>query len=445
MKIFNLRNVVYFLTLTFLVAGVIFSTKTSQARSGGPVPMPTVYGITITKVALLNDQPVDEVCGGQTVTFRYTVTNLHPEDQFFHVNVQDSDPTLGDIDGSAAGVGMAAGQSQITFMAQKFIAAGQVSNSSGTVTANYSDRPYTPTDRDAFTDTDTATVTGVFCDVSVNKRVDGTAPTGNQEFTFELRTGASTMNNGTTIATAVANAGNGGNFSIGSGLQGGTPYQFCETNVLPGWTTSLSSLPGAFVPSSANPPADNGVVCVGFMLNPSEGTVFEVNNHRELVYGPARTIGYWKNWSSCSSGKQAPILDYILSTFGQFPAIPPSPLPKPLPAITTGAYLGGAQINSCAKGGSILDKSTFAGVKKASDPAYNMAAQLLAVKLNIQAGADPRCIGPYVTEADGILTAISFNGSTVPTITAAQGARLNVLATYFDRYNNGDPNLCPLP
>ena len=93
----------------------------------------------------------------------------------------------------------------------------------------------------------------------------------------------------------------------------------------------------------------------------------------------------------------------------------------------------------------MLDKSTFAGVKKASDPAYNMAAQLLAVKLNIQVGADPRCIGPYVTEADTLLSAIGFNGSTVPTYTATQAARLNTLATYFDRFNNGDPNLCPLP
>src|SRR6476660_3683451 len=195
MKIFSLKNAAYFLTLTFLVAGVLFVTKTSQARSGGSLPTADDYGITITKVALLNDQPVDEVCGGQTVTFRYTVTNLHPSEQFFNVNVQDADPGLGDIDGTATGIGMPAGQSQITFTATKFIAAGQVSNSTVTVTANYSNRPYSTTDLDAFTDTDTATVTGIFCDVSVIKRVDGAAPTGNQEFTFELRTGASTMNN----------------------------------------------------------------------------------------------------------------------------------------------------------------------------------------------------------------------------------------------------------
>jgi hypothetical protein len=290
-------------------------------------------------------------------------------------------------------------------------------------------------------------VTGGECNVSVIKRVDGVPPTGSQSFTFQVRTGASTVNVGTTIATAVANAANGGNFSIAPGLTLGGEYQFCETNVLPGWTTSLSSISGSFIPSSNNPPFDNGVVCVNFTVD-GDGNVFEVNNHRPLTFGPARTIGYWKNWSSCSGGKQSPVLDYVLSTFGlSAPAVPTLPLPNPLPAITNGAYLGSsAQINTCSKATNILDKSTFGGVKKASDPAYNMSAQLLAVKLNIQAGSNPRCIGPYVTEADGILTAIGFTGSSIGTPpTSSQAARMNTLAGYFDRYNNGDPNLCPLP
>ena len=445
MKGFALRKFLPFFALAILIGIAAMSSNSSQAKSKGTATftIEDAYGVTITKTALLNEQPVDEVCGGQTVTFRYVVSNISATLPLFRVNVQDTDPDLGDVDGTILGVGLGAGQT-VTFDKTKLIQAGQISNNSATVTANYADRVYTPSDEDAFAATGSATVTGIFCDVNVVKRVDGAPPAGNQAFTFEIRSGASTQNVGTSIATAIANAGNGGNFSIGAQLQPGIQYQFCETNVLPGWTTSLSSLPGSFSPGSANPPFDNGIVCINF--NPNNGTSFEVNNHRPFDFGPARTIGYWKNWSSCSGGKQSPILDYLLSTFGvSGPASPPSPLPSPLPAITNGANLGGAQVKTCQNAVKILDKTTFAGVKKASDPAYNMSAQLLAVKLNIQSGADPKCIGPYVTEADNILTTIGFNGSTVPAVTFGQAARMNTLAGYFDRYNNGDPNLCPLP
>jgi len=409
--------------------------------------------ITVVKRALLNGEPVDEVCGGQTVTFEYTVTNHIiewppfppvypnpvPAGPLYFVNITDSDPTLGDIDGTVGGVTIQPGAS-VTFTKTRVISVGETSSSAMTVTGNYA---LSQSPSDAVSATDSWTVTGILCEVGFEKRVNGGVPTGQQAFTFQVRTGASVNSVGIPISTAIANAANGGNVGIAS-LQLNLQYQFCETNLLPGWTTSLSLLPGAFVPNSAGGNPDNGVVCVNFTVNPNGPTVFHVNNSTPIG-GPARTIGYWKNWSSCSGGKQSGVLDYILSTFGSGPAFPPDPLPSPLPAITTGVIFGSLQINSCQRAINILDKSTIGGVKKASHPAYNMAAQLLAVKLNIQAGADPKCLGPYIVEAEQLLLAINFNGTSTPTYSVTQGARMNVLATYFDRYNNGDANLCPLP
>ena len=409
--------------------------------------------ITVIKRALLNGEPVDEVCGGQTVTFEYTVRNNvvmwpayppffpvpFPAGPLYFVNVLDSDPSLGDIDGTVAGVTIQPGGT-VTFTKTKIIATGETSSSSMTVTANYA---LSQSPSDAVSATDTWSVTGVSCAVGIEKRVNGAPPSGQQSFSFEVRTGASINSVGTPIATAVADAGNGGNFGIAS-LQLGTAYQFCETNLLPGWTTSLSQVSGSFVPNSAGGNPDNSVVCVPFSLNPDAPTTFQVNNSTPAG-GPARTIGYWKNWSSCSSGKQDPILDFVLSQFGLGAGFPPDPLPNPLPAITNGVTFGSFQINTCQEAINILNKSTAGGVKKASHPAYNMAAQLLAAKLNIQAGADPRCIGDVVFEAEQLLLAINFSGTGTPSYTATQGSRMNALATLLDRYNNGDPDLCPLP
>ena len=401
--------------------------------------------ITFRKRALLNGEPVDEVCGGQTVTFEYTLrNNVAPpaythSDPLYHLNIVDSDPLLGDVDGNVPNFVVAPGAT-VVYTKTRTIAIGETGSSLATASGNY-DINQGP--GDFVSTTDNWSVTGINCDASLQKRVNGAPPTGSQSFTFEVRTGASVNSVGTVVATAVANAANGGNVAIAS-LQPNASYQFCETNLLPGWTTSLSQVPGSFVPNSAGGNPDNGVVCIHFTFDPEAPPIFEVNNSTP-VGGPARTIGYWKNWSSCSKGKQDPILDYVLSRFGLAPALPPDPLPNPLPAITTGVTFGSLHINTCSEAVNIMDKSTTGGVKKASHPAYNMAAQLLAAKLNIQAGADPRCIPAYILEAEQLLVATSFTGTGSPTYTASQGARMNVLATYLDGYNNGDPDLCPLP
>ena len=85
-------------------------------------------------------------------------------------------------------------------------------------------------------------------------------------------------------------------------------YQFCEANVMPGWMSSLRDEPGAFmlpasaygsffVPNSTDPLVDNSVYCVPFTLDPGETESFVADN-TPPPGGDARTIGFWKNWSS---------------------------------------------------------------------------------------------------------------------------------------------------
>ena len=73
----------------------------------------------------------------------------------------------------------------------------------------------------------------------------------------------------------------------------------------------------------------------------------------------------------------------------------------------------------------------------ASDPAFGLAAQLLAAKLNIVAGAGscPAAV-TAINDAQALLAAINFNGITHDKLSAAQATQANSLATTLDRYNN---------
>src|SRR5688572_17578663 len=168
--------------------------------------------ITFDKRALLNGEPVDEVCGGQTVTFEYTLrNNVTPpaythSDPLYHLNIVDSDPLLGDVDGNVPLFVVAPGAT-VVYTKTRVIGIGETSSSLATASGNY-DINQGP--GDFVSTTDTFTVTGINCDASVQKRVNGAPPSGGQSFTFEVRTGASVNSVGTVVSTAVANAANGG-------------------------------------------------------------------------------------------------------------------------------------------------------------------------------------------------------------------------------------------
>ena len=74
----------------------------------------------------------------------------------------------------------------------------------------------------------------------------------------------------------------------------------------------------------------------------------------------------------------------------------------------------------------------------ASDPAFNFAAQYLAYKLNVVAGARTGCAAAdgAATTGQAILVAIAFDGQAHAKISKADQDRLNGAATILDQYNN---------
>ena len=230
-------------------------------------------------------------------------------------------------------------------------------------------------------------------------------------------------------------------------------YTVCETGIPAGWTlewkvdTNNDSVPDTIIPFFAGgnaPPSGwtdysnvydpnyvappgtytNDTRCVQFTVQADQTLAFEINN--AFPGGEPRTIGYWKNWNTCTGGNQATTAAnnggpaagwYILNNLLNNPGYHLGP------ANGTGLQLDGSPANAltgsiyqpsdCIAAVRILDKSRITdGKKLASDGAYNLAAQLLAALLNLSAGAET-CgeVTTAVTGAHSLLVTIGFNGT----------------------------------
>jgi hypothetical protein len=283
---------------------------------------------------------------------------------------------------------------------------------------------------DAITCTFTNTKKGM---AQVVKTVNGSAPTSGQSFTFQIRQGASATQNGTVLETGVANSADS-TIDFAIKLTPSATYQICEI-VMPGWMTTLGTfVPGSFMPPdgvAANPNVDNSTLCGDFTVSPGETKVFTVDN-TPPPGGRALTIGFWKNWSgSCNGGRQADVLGQTLASF-----------------VGGGVFIGDIFVNlTCTEAVPLLDKREVggSGKKSAGDAAYGLAAQLLAARLNVQAGAGvcPNVI-IAIDQAQALLDGINFTGTGTylkkmnPTTTA----KANCLASQLDDYNNNRAIAC---
>jgi hypothetical protein len=276
----------------------------------------------------------------------------------------------------------------------------------------------------------------------------GSAPTpGN--FTFELRTGAdsSTSRGDPALETEPVNGTTGGTITFNTLLTPGIHYQICEQIVEPGWFTTLG--PNSF--ALYNPGGTNiGERCVDFTVTAGQLITFNVNNFFLSTQGFGTSIGFWKDWASCagSSGGQKPALDQTLAVSE---ALSPPPY-GPGVAIGTLRLDGSVAIPnvalSCQPAVDLLNKSTIGAkpAKMASDPAFNMAAQLLAAILNVDAGAAICSNNEIVVNyADTLLAAHGFNGLTYTPFSPAEATLANTLATLLDTYNNSGPCPATLP
>ncbi|HEX6717307.1 MAG TPA: hypothetical protein VF088_09350 [Pyrinomonadaceae bacterium] len=301
----------------------------------------------------------------------------------------------------------------------------------------------------------------------VVKTVSGVAPAAGQTFTFELRQGASTSSDGTVLESKNTDASGSINFT--TKLVAGQTYQICEW-VFPGWNTNLAGDGPLFVPNSIIPPAlpnpnvNNLTVCANFSVQPGQNRTFNVNN-TPPPGGRALTIGFWKNWSSCTGGGQKPTLDLALGIASAITTNPPGGLvvsaqnPGSLwPNYAASWYLvlKGNPISTpdntkpaadCSRAVNLLNKSTSDGKKKmASDPLFNLTAQLIAAELNRFMGAG--ISGFAIADIDRAVLLngkYKFDGLTYsPKLTTADANTANCLATQLDNYNNGRPvGLCP--
>jgi len=262
----------------------------------------------------------------------------------------------------------------------------------------------------------------------VVKTVSGAAPSGAQSFTFQLRQGASASAAGTILETGTANAADGGVITFSTYLVPGSTYQLCEQMTV-GWMTSL----GPPLYSVYNPSGDNSVVCTDFTVTAGQTLTFNINN-TPPPGGMALTIGFWKNWSSCSGGKQKPTLDQTLLAA----ANAGNPITIGLLVLNPNT-LGAA--TACTYAVNVLNKTTINGkTKESSDPLFNMAAQLLAADLNVQGGAGSCAASTSaITQAQLLLGKYSWSGTAPPyspKLTSADANLANQLATSLDKYNN---------
>jgi hypothetical protein len=295
--------------------------------------------------------------------------------------------------------------------------------------------------------------------IKVIKTVELAVPAASDgNITFQLRQGASISSQGTMLATSIANNANGGVIGPDSWtilVPGKYPlipgdYQFCEA-VPMGYDSSLKSgvygmdwfYPGIDPNNVASSSLTNEVVCVKFTVVSGSDTagddldntiVFKVDNGRPALQ---RTIGFWKNWASCSNSKggQAPYLDQTLAK---------SPI---IINALAGIWNGDLFVDTCWKAVSLLNKAPVqdppTAKPKSSDPAFNASAQLVAFQLNILIPSSNSCTAAN-SAADLIqdyLDQVNFKGSSTlinwkSGTNAKIAANLNFLAQVLDHYNN---------
>jgi hypothetical protein len=227
-----------------------------------------------------------------------------------------------------------------------------------------------------------------------------------------------------------------GVLEFGSGnLIASQTYTICERPVPAGFT-SFWKLDGVIVSpynpdASRTPPEDLGTRCYDFSVAAGQARAFEVDNSHPG--GDPRTIGYWKNWNRCTGGNQSATAQKNGGAAAGFYLVEDL-LPQTI----------GDSVTSCQQAVKLLSKQDQAGKNKASDAAYELAAQLLAARFNLAAGAETcSAVQQAVLDGQTLLDQLNFSGSGDYLGSKSKDpkrAQALSLVASLDRYNNG--NLC---
>jgi hypothetical protein len=250
---------------------------------------------------------------------------------------------------------------------------------------------------------------------------------GTQSFTFTRTLQGGGADAGDNASPTLQN---GGSSSSGKKLAAGT-YTVCETNLAAGYSDPTAT--GYTLTGDGF-----GNFCTNVTLGVDDSKTIHFVNTLPPPSGSTRTIGYWKNWSSCAQSKG-----------GQYDKA----IKNGTPQGTLDYYLGGAGVTSiypigtittltCAQAVNLLAKTTINGKKASGDPIYNMVAQLLGAKLNIAASAGScQALNDALPQAQALLVDVAFDGlktyNTKNALTPTQSALANTLAGIFGSYNEG--------
>ena len=293
----------------------------------------------------------------------------------------------------------------------------------------------------------------------VLKKVDGAIDplTG---FSFALYVGPDGFGS-TPIATANSGGDADGILPFGSPtLDLGATYTICELAVPVGYESvwSVDSSPVIPYNPDASEMEDYGNRCVDFGDDTSlpmelgEVLRFSVDNQLVPVGHTPRSPGYWKNWSSLAKGRQAQtaannggwengfwltenVLDPLVGGGIRWDDI----LSDSFPSFWIGTHQALEILDMRVV---TINPSVGDGKKLASDPARQLARNLLAAQLNLGAGAcSNSVILDAVLQAEQLLDKYDVDGkSTTAYPINKRGADATLarnLSSYLDRYNNG--------
>ena len=227
--------------------------------------------------------------------------------------------------------------------------------------------------------------------------------------------------------------------SSGKTLPAGS-YKVCETNLPVAWQDPTAA--GYTIVADGL-----GNFCATFSLAVGETKTIRFVNTRPPG-GGTRTIGYWKNWSSCSGSNGG---QYLKAVNGGHPEqtldapIPPTNISNLGSAVSVTNPLGDITSLTCLEAINLLSKNAKNGDKRAGDPVYNMVAQMLGARLNVAANAGTcAALTTALAAAQAFLaadppTGINFlgTGSYKDSLTDAQKALVNGWAGIFGSYNEG--------
>jgi len=258
--------------------------------------------------------------------------------------------------------------------------------------------------------------------VKVVKTENGAPPS--VQYTFVLTGGPDNVNVSKTTRVNDVPLNSGNLFFTPPLLKPGS-YTLCETGVGAGTTPNLFSAANISNPRIVGALGDT--YCVDFTLAPGENRVFNVDNSHPL--GGQRTIGYWKNWNTCSSSKgnqqtnAAKTGNRLLDEF----------LPVVLVPSATG--YAGVTVGTCGKGVEVLSTSSSKYAE------HSLAAQLLAALLNKAAAGGQACpaANTAIGTAQSLLQQIKWTGLANTSVVGSNHplrSQFDAIQSTLDRFNN---------